>query len=199
MAPKRTLLLFPLLFLLAGCAQSDATTDRVEAVREVYRTMSSYTATAQITANCQERIYQYEADIQGTPAGGSLTVTAPENLAGCTIAWDEDGLVLNWEEVELDTGTLNTDGLTPVDAMAAILYCCTDGLLLECCQEAEGGELYAVFENPDNAACTAQCWFATDSYALNRAELTLNGETAVTLQFTTFQLTPAPAQEVPAS
>lgn len=191
----RKLSLFLALALLTGCAgKGDTATSQVDAVRETYRGMTAYTASALITANCEGRIYEYEADYTGTPDAGTMTVTAPENLAGCSITWDANGLVLDWEEVELDTGTLNADGLTPVDAMAAALSCCQAGLLLECSLEAESTELYAEFENPNNANCTAQCWFDLENHALKRADLTSGGETLVTLQFSSFTLETASQQ-----
>ncbi|MCD7749859.1 MAG: hypothetical protein LUH42_07395, partial [Oscillospiraceae bacterium] len=69
------------------------------------------------------------------------------------------------------------------------------GLLLECSLESEGAELYAEFENPENPACTALCWFDLTDHSLLRAELTSEGQTLVTLVFDRFLLESAPASE----
>lgn len=188
--PLRALAPCLALLLLTGClGTASPTVQAVEAVREQYRTLDTFAGHAAISANCDGRIYEYEADFSGTLTTGSMTVTAPDTLAGCSITWDEDGVVLDWEQVELDTGTLNDDGLTPVDAMAVVLDCCTDGLLLECSEEAEGTELYAELENPANAACTTQCWFDGETGFLKRADLTSGGETLVSLVFSEFTMT----------
>lgn len=175
---------------LTGCAGATGPEEsQLEAIREQYRALEEFSAEATVATDCEGRIYEYQAAFSGTLTSGAMTVTAPEELAGCSITWDENGLVLDWEQVELDTGTLNQDGLTPVDAMAAILTCCTEGLLVECSQEAEGTELYAELENPKSAGCTAQCWFDSESGALKRADLTSGGKTLVTLAFSTFTMT----------
>lgn len=178
------------LALLTACAPpGDSTLQAVEELRARYCAMAEFSGHAAVTAVCGERLYEYEADFSGTLETGTMTVTAPENLAGCSVSWDGDGTVLDWEEVTLDTGLLNSDGLTPVDAMSAALHCISTGLLLECCAEADGAELYAELENPDNAGCTAQCWFDAETGNLLRADLTSEGETVVSLRFSEFTMT----------
>ncbi|MCD8367478.1 MAG: hypothetical protein LUC48_05565 [Clostridiales bacterium] len=192
--PKKLLTLTLACALLSGCGSRGASaTDQVDEVRVSYDCMTAYTASAAITANCSGRVYSYEADFSGDLTSGVMTVTAPDNIAGCSVSWDEGGTVLDWEQVELETGALNGDGLSPVDAMPTILTCCTTGLLLECSLEADGSELYAEFENPENPACTALCWFDLADHGLLRAELTSEGQTLVTLVFDSFRLESAPS------
>lgn len=177
------------LALLTACAlPGDSTLRAVEDVRTRYCALTAFSAHAAVTAVCGERVYEYEADVSGTLETGTLTVTAPENLAGCSVSWDGDGTVLDWEEVTLDTGLLNSDGLTPVDALPAVLHCISTGLLLECCEEADGAELCAELENPDNGGCAAQCWFDAETGNLLRADLTSEGETVVSLRFSEFTM-----------
>ncbi|MCD7917217.1 MAG: hypothetical protein LUF84_01965 [Clostridiales bacterium] len=194
--PKNLLTLTLLCALLTGCGGGGASaTDRVDEVRASYSSLTAYTASAAITANCSGRVYSYEADFSGDLTSGMMTVTGPDNIAGCSVSWDASGTVLDWEQVTLDTGDLNGDGLSPVDAMPALLTCCTTGLLLECSLEAEGAELYAEFENPENPACTALCWFDLTTHGLLRAELTSEGQTLVTMVFDRFLLESGPASE----
>ncbi len=193
--PKNLLALTLLCALLTGCGGGVSATDQVDEVRASYSSLTAYTASAAITANCNGRVYSYEADFSGNLNSGVMTVTGPDNIAGCSVSWDENGTVLDWEQVALDTGDLNGDGLSPVDAMPALLTCCTTGLLLECSLEAEGAELYAEFENPENPACTALCWFDLTTHSLLRAELTSEGQTLVALVFDRFLLESGPASE----
>ncbi|MCD8084927.1 MAG: hypothetical protein LUF28_01105 [Clostridiales bacterium] len=194
--PKNLLTLTLLCALLTGCGGGGASaTDQVDAVRASYSSLTAYTASAAITANCSGRVYSYEADFSGDLTSGVMTVTGPDNIAGCSVSWDETGTVLDWEQVTLDTGDLNGDGLSPVDAMPTLLTCTTTGLLLECSLEAEGAELYAEFENPENPACTALCWFDLTTHGLLRAELTSEGQTLVTMVFDSFLLESDPPSE----
>ncbi len=194
--PKNLLALTLACALLTGCGGGEASaTDRVDEVRASYSSLTAYTASAAITANCNGRVYSYEADFSGDLTSGVMTVTGPDNIAGCSVSWEENGTVLDWEQVALDTGDLNGDGLSPVDAMPALLNCATTGLLLECSLEAEGAELYAEFENPENPACTALCWFDLSTHSLLRAELTSEGQTLVTMVFDRFLLESGPVSE----
>ncbi|MCD7757015.1 MAG: hypothetical protein LUH45_02400, partial [Clostridiales bacterium] len=131
--PKNLLALTLTCALLTGCGGGGASaTDQADEVRASYSSLTAYTASAAITANCNGRVYSYEADFSGDLNSGVMTVTGPDNIAGCSVSWDENGTVLDWEQAALDTGDLNGDGLSPVDAMPALLTCTTTGLLLEC-------------------------------------------------------------------
>ncbi|MCD7838656.1 MAG: hypothetical protein LUG65_07075 [Clostridiales bacterium] len=179
---------------LSGCGDAPKPEDAVREMRSLYQSAESVSAVADITADYGQRVYTYTAAVEGNVSAGTLTVQAPENIAGTVIQWAEDDTSLSYEETTLETGALSDSGLSPADAIPAVLASCRAGALVECAWEEDGGVLCAELENPEDESVTVSCWFDAESYALQCAELAENGVTVLTLVFSNFGITLA-AQE----
>ncbi|MCD7844110.1 MAG: hypothetical protein LUG17_05760 [Clostridiales bacterium] len=179
---------------LSGCGGASGPEDAVREMRTLYQSAESVSGVADITADYGQRVYTYTAAVEGTVSTGTLTVQAPENIAGTVIQWAEDATSLTYEETTLETGALSDSGLSPADAIPAVLASCRAGALVECACEEDGGVLYAELENPEDESVTVSCWFDAENYVLQRAELSEDGTTVLTLVFSDFGITLA-AQE----
>ncbi len=178
--------------LLTGCTGGGSSTKgKLEAAQSVYRTMSGCTAQAEITADYGQRVYGYTVDLTVKGGSGVMTVKEPENLAGTVLTWSDGETQLAFDGAELDTGALSDSGLSPADAMPTILTACQGGEIVDCCmEEQEGGQvLHGTLDLDGDQGGQIQCWFQPDSYGLLRAELSQDGVTVVTMQFSDFSFT----------
>lgn len=191
---RRSLLLLILTgtLLLTGCAGGGSSAKRkLQAAQSVYRTMSGCTAQAEITADYGQRVYGYTVDLTVQGGSGVMTVKEPENLAGTVLTWSDGETKLAFDGAELDTGALSDSGLSPADAMPAILTACQGGEIVDCCmEELEGQEvLHGTLDLDGDQGGQIQCWFRPENYGLLRAELSQDGVTVVTMRFSEFSFT----------
>lgn len=178
--------------LLTGCTGGGSSTKgKLEAAQSVYRTMSGCTAQAEITADYGQRVYGYTVDLTVKGGSGVMTVKEPENLAGTVLTWSDGETRLAFDGAELDTGALSDSGLSPADAMPTILTACQGGEIVDCCMEEQAGAqvLHGTLDLDGDQGGQIQCWFQPDSYGLLRAELSQDGVTVVTMQFSDFSFT----------
>jgi hypothetical protein len=183
--------------MLSACGERTSPDQaRVQEMRTIYQTMESFSAGAEITADYGEQLYTYTVELSGNVAEGSMEVTAPENIAGTTLQWSENETTLTYQDITLETGALTASGLSPADAVPAILAACRSGSLVECCLEGEGDEvLFAEMENPNDESCTVSCWFNQEDCTLQRAELAENGTRVLTMVFSHMEMTIADQEE----
>lgn len=191
---RRSLLLLTLTgtLLLTGCAGGGSSAKRkLQATQSVYRTMSGCTAQAEITADYGQRVYGYTVDLTVKGGSGVMTVKEPENLAGTVLTWSDGETKLAFDGAELDTGALSDSGLSPADAMPAILTACQGGEIVDCCMEEQEGQevLHGTLDLDGDQGGQIQCWFRPENYGLLRAELSQDGVTVVTMRFSEFSFT----------
>lgn len=184
-APKKSLLCCALCLLLTACAAgAEAPEVRVRTLRRAFTGAERVSGHAVLTADYGERVYTYTVAIEGSAQSGTMTVEEPENIAGTVLQWDDGTGTLSVEDVTLETGPLS-DALSPADGVSVLLACFERGQVLECGWEEE--LLYAKLSHPEREAVNALCWFEGD--ALRRCELTEDGKTLLTLDFSEFTLT----------
>lgn len=126
--------------------------------------------------------------LRATWTPGAMTVTEPENIAGTVLTWTDGETELEYDGAELDTGALSGSGLSPADAMPAVLKACKSGAAVDCCSDTldEQEVLYATLDPGNQDGCQIFCWFQPESYALSRAEIAQDGQVVITLSFTEF-------------
>lgn len=95
--------------------------------------------TAEVTADYGDRVYEFTLNYDtGT---GLIEVKEPETLAGLTVTVSkEDGsTVLSYDGAELNTGTFDDDGLSPVSSLPILVTQWREGYILECYYETLDG------------------------------------------------------------
>lgn len=191
---KGVLMTMALALLLTGCGAGRTGPEETAAqFREVYRQQIPLTATAQVTADYGDRAYQYTVQCQGTSQTGRLTVVAPESIAGAGTRWEAGQTCLDYEELTLETGQLSPDGLSPADALPAILTSCAEGALLESgWAEGDGAEddLYLLLQNPAAQESTVALWADPETYVLSQAQILWEEQQVIQFVFTDFQWEP---------
>lgn len=192
----KTITLCALCFLLTGCAKAKPER-KVQEMRDVYQSVECIDAQAKVTADYGQRLYHYTVTISGGIEAGKMSVLAPESIKGAALEWNAETTSLTYEDITLDTGALTKSGLSPADAIPALLKSCRAGTLIGCALEGEEGSqtLTAELENPEAPETSITCRYSADGYLLEKAEFWEEGVAVLTLDFDSCHLTLSGARE----
>ena len=166
-------------------------------IRGEYLEMTACTGQMDLTADYGERVYEYSLSLRWEKEGDlSLTVTAPEEIAGVTARVSGEDTALEYDGVRLETGPLNGDGLSPVDAAPAMLQAMREGFIAECGMETleEEQVLRLCCRDPDETAGNGveiTLWLHPETHALLRSEIAQDGFTVIQCVWKEFTFTKA--------
>ncbi len=122
---RRTLcaLMIPLVLLLSACGGKGSEAEELlQKIRGSYLEMTACSGHMDLTADYGQRVYTFGVDFTWEREGESvLTLTAPENVAGTTARIARGETVLEYDGVSVETGPLDSAGLTPMDVLPALL------------------------------------------------------------------------------
>ena len=186
-----------LCLLLSACggAGTDSSLEqRVLEIRGDYLSMTACGASAEVKADYGQRVYDFAMTFSWIRDGEMvITVTAPEEVAGITARLEEGETALEYDGVRLETGPLDPSGLSPVDAIPALLTCAREGFIAECGTEllGEAETLRLCCRDPDGQPGSGQeiqLWLDPASGALLRGELSVDGFTVIQCTFDGFTM-----------
>lgn len=158
-------------------------------IRGEYLEMTSCAATAEITADYGQRVYQYTMGVEVNGEETVLTLTAPETVAGITARLKEKNGLLEYDGVVVETGPMDGEGLTPVSSIPVLLEEAKSGYIRACSLEEDGALLRVDCGDPEGEPGRGReitLWFEADTHALSRGEVKLDGFRAVLCQFQEF-------------
>ena len=176
--------------LLAGCGRlevSEAEQLALE-IRGEYLELERCSASLEITADYGQRVYQFEMDAQVQGEDAVLTLTAPETVAGVVARSDGEDSQLEYSGVAVETGPLDSEGLTPVSAVPALLEAARSGYMRSCGLQ-EDGALRVDLGDPEGSPGTGRemaLWFDPVTHALLRGEIRVDGFRAILCEFSSF-------------
>ena len=181
--------------LLCACGGGNDDNDLVLELREDFRKMEAWSGRMDMTADYGRRVYEYTVSFAGSREEGTcLTIEAPEEVAGITAVAKADRTWLDYDGVRLETGPLDDTGLSPMDALPALLSEMETGTAAETGTETDGDQelLRLTVRDPDLPAGTGRetvYWFDKARKTLLRAELRSDGLTVVRCAFSAFAYT----------
>lgn len=184
-----------LLLLLCACGGGNGDNDLILDIREDFQTMDSWSGEMDLTADYGQRVYEYTVSFAGSrEEGTALTIEAPEEASGVTAVAKEGQTWLDYDGVRLETGPLDEAGLTPMDALPALLSDLESGTVAETGTETDGERelLRLTVRDPDLPAGEGResvFWFDKARKALLRAEVRSDGVTVVRCSFSAFAYT----------
>ncbi len=191
-------LMMTLILPLAACGGTGAGNEAEELLQQArsrYLEMTACQGHIDMTADYGQRVYTYGVDFTWAKEGETvLTLTAPENVAGTTARIAKGETALEYDGVMLETGALDTTGLSPIDALPAILTTLREGFLAECVLEdgEEGRQLHLISRDPNaqpGEGAETELWLAPESFSLLRAELRSGGFTVLQCDCSGFAMT----------
>lgn len=184
-----------LLALLCACGGGNADNELVLSLREDVQNMDAWSGEMELTADYGQRVYAYSVSFTGDrEEGTTLTITAPEEAAGITAVAKEGQTWLDYDGVRLETGPLDPQGLSPMDALPALLTELETGTVAEVGTETDGdlSLLRLTLRDPEVTPGTGRetvFWFDKAQKTLLRAELRNDGATVVSCVFSSFTMT----------
>lgn len=190
------LLLLPVI-LLCGCTGEQEDNDLALQLRADFLDRTGCAGTMEVTADYGQRVYQYTVTFSGNEKDGlSLVITAPEEAAGITATIAQGQTFLTFDGVQLETGPLNEDGLSPLDALPAFLTAMESGYIAETGTELLGEveALRLCCREPERApgqGLETLLWFDKTNQTLLQGELRQDGATVIRCTFSEFLLTKA--------
>ncbi len=186
-----------LCLLLTGCGRGEGPAeDPAQTIRTEYSALASCTGIAEITADYGQRVYDFTLDFSVADGETTLTITAPEEVAGVTARIAAGETRLEYDGVMLETGLLSQDGLSPVSALPVMLSYARSGFSDQWGQEEAEEETLLRVDYRDAAetpgcGTEASLWFHPEGHGLARGELMVDGYRVITCVFTEFAMTPA--------
>ncbi len=188
---RKLLLCVPMILLLAGC--SPAKVSRAEelalGLRGEYLEMTACSAHLAVTADYGQRVYDYEMDAALEGEELTLTLTAPETVAGMTAHLSEGEGQLEYDGVWVETGTLDEDGLTPLGAFSAMLEAIRGGYITACSLEEEETLLRLDCGDPTASPGKGRevtLWLDASTRNLVRGEIRVDGYRVIVCECTNF-------------
>lgn len=177
--------------LLAGCgaAEEDGAEELALTIRGEYLAMDSCAAQASITADYGQRVYQYELAVSVTEEETTLALTAPDTVAGLTARLSGEENLLEFDGVSVETGPLDSSGLSPVSAVPALLEAARSGYITACTLEEDGPLLRVDCGDPalsPGEGTETSLWFDAATHALTKAEISVDGFRVILCDFKGF-------------
>ena len=110
-----------------------------------------YKRQAQIRADYGQRVYDFRLSYQGDGRDGTVTIIEPESVSGAQLEIEDGESSLSYDGARVYTGQLLPDGLSPADALPAMISAFREGMASQVSSEDwEGtGCVMAVFTLSD--------------------------------------------------
>ena len=177
--------------LLAGCGTAGVSEAEELAltIRGEYLAMDRCAVQAAVTADYGQRVYRYEMAVSVNGEETSLTLSAPETVAGLTARLSGEENLLEFDGVSVETGPLDGDGLTPVSALPALLEAARSGYITACALEEDGTLLRMDCGDPAGSPGTGTeivLWFDAAANTLVRGEVSVDGFRVILCEFSGF-------------
>lgn len=181
------------LFFLTGCGggRTGESYDRAMAIRAEYEAAQTFSGTMETVADYGQRVYDDTISFASEGGVTTLTLTAPENVAGITAVIRDGETELSYDGASLDTGSLTDTGISPVSALSQLIDCVRSGYIAGCGEEELDGvtALRVRCCDPSLAPGTGIetiLWFDEGTHALLRAEISQDGTRVLQCTFSAF-------------
>ncbi|MCR5576504.1 MAG: hypothetical protein K6F56_05800 [Oscillospiraceae bacterium] len=179
-------LLLCVALLLTGCGKSRAESE-LESFSARLNTLESLRFTARVRAEYEHKTARFTLGYEEDAEGGRVTVLAPELIRGVSARFKPGGTTLEYDSVVLDTGSLDSFGLTPMSSLPVLLHALRVGHA-ESFRE-EDGQTVVQLAPDDTLLCTV--WFEKNPMRPVRAELVTDGRVTVVIEISEWGPTPA--------
>ena len=175
-------LLLCLLLPLTACGK-DSGESAFKAFAEHLNGIDTLSFTAKVRAEYEHKTARFTLQYEENSEGGRVTVLAPELIRGVSARVSPGGTALEYDSIVLDTGSLDSFGLSPLSSMPVLLRAMRIGHVDSVWEE--DGKLAVSLAPDDELRCTV--WLEKGAMRPLRAELITDGRVTVCLEITDWQ------------
>ena len=179
---------------LCGCVGESEDNELTLLLRADFLSRTGCSGTMDLTADYGQRVYEYTVDFSETEKDGlSMVITAPDEVAGITAHITDGQTALEYDGLQLETGPLNSDGLSPMDALSAFFTAMESGYMAETGSEMVGETevLRICCRDPEldpGQGLETVLWFDKAQKTLLLGEVRSEGITVIRSEFSAFIL-----------
>ena len=187
---KAALFALMLMLLLTACGGGEEENEAAR-LQQQYAAVRSATMEADIVCHYDDEVREYTLLCAYTPEKSTVTVLAPENLAGIS-AYVEDGmLTLSYDDLSLDAGTYSAAAVSPVVALPNLMEAAAWGYPAQQSEESVGERLCFrmgcdLSDQPDTVYTT---WFDKESMLPLKSEISTGDVVVFEVNWTRFEVT----------
>ena len=160
--------------LLTACGKGRGEND-YRAFAERLNKLESLSFTAKVRAEYEHKTARFGLAYEEDGEGGRITVVAPELIRGVSARVRPGSATLEYDSVVLDTGSLDSFGLSPLSSLPAMLRAMRDGSV-DSIWEEDGKRVVQLIPD-DGLKCSV--WFDKADMRPLRAELITDGRVTV--------------------
>lgn len=160
--------------LLSACGKSRGESE-FRAFSERLTGLDSLSFTAQVRAEYEHKTARFGLSYEEDSQGGRVTVLAPELIRGVSASVKPGSATLEYDSVVLDTGSLDSFGLSPLSSLPTLTRALKTGHVDSVWEE--DGKTVVLLEPDDHLRCTV--WFSKGDMRPMRAELITDGRVTV--------------------
>lgn len=168
--------------VLAGCGKQTQQ-ERFEAIRQPIDEAGRVVLTATVSASFSDRVEEFTLDCVKKSGDWTMTVTAPERIAGVTAQMGKTESKVVFDDVMMSTGNLTDCGILPISAVPIGMETITEGYLDS--SWTESGGLAVKLIRDDHVTVTV--WF-DETDVPQAMELAEDGVVKVTCAIENFSI-----------
>ena len=168
------LILLCITLLLSSCGKTRGEGD-YRAFAERLDTLETLSFTAQVRAEYEHKTARFTLAYEQDGEGGRVTVMAPELIRGVSASVKPGSATLEYDSVVLDTGSLDSFGLSPLSSIPTMLRAMRDGHV-DSIGEEDGKRVVTLVPD-EELKCSV--WFNKTDMRPLRAELVTDGRVTV--------------------
>ena len=135
---RKALLFAPMLMLLLTACGGGEEKDPGTVLQQQYAAVAEATMEADVTCHYEGEERTYTLLCAYTPEKSTITVMAPDNLAGISATLEGEELTLSYDDISLDAGSYSAAAISPVAALPKLMAAASAGYLTEQSEETVG-------------------------------------------------------------
>jgi hypothetical protein len=159
------------LALLVSCSQRAALEDLEANIRDSLRGAEGIEATANITADYGDDVFDFTVKYIGTADMGTVEILEPDIVAGVVAKVTFPECYLEYDGASVESGPLTGDGLSPVQALPVLLGQWTDGYAEIMSSERVGSADALAIETRITDTASQKTWFNSETLLPVRSEI----------------------------
>ena len=188
---RKALLFAPMLMLLLTACGGGKEKDPGTVLQQQYAAVAEATMEADVTCHYEGEERTYTLLCAYTPEKSTITVMAPDNLAGISATLEGEELTLSYDDISLDAGSYSAAAISPVAALPKLMAAASAGYLTEQSEETVGERscLRLAFDLSEEEGTRYTTWFDQETLLPLQSEISVDGAVVFEVAWSRFEVT----------